>query len=620
MQNMKRLVVLNFGGQYAHLIAKRFRHLGYYTELESPTIETEKIKDALGIILSGGPQSVYDTTIDFNKEIMELDIPILGLCYGHQLLTQYYGGRVEKAKKAEFGNAQFRILPITSPLFIGINTTRSYQVWMSHNDEVATVPKGFTALGATDNCRLAAIQSLPKKRFALQFHPEVKDTPIGDTIFSNFAKYCGMEENWSTTSILKNILTSVQKKALDKSVVLLLSGGVDSTVCFSLLNKALGSERVLGVHIDNGFMRDHESEKVINSYKKMGFNNFIARDESEIFLNVIKDLIDPQEKRLAVGETFIKVAEDVFRDNNIDSDKYLLCQGTLYPDIIESGAIKNSSVIKTHHNRTPAVLKLQKRGLIIEPLSDLYKDEVREIGEILGLPHEAVARHPFPGPGLSINVLCSDGIVDEKFNDAKISLKDFSNKYPTIKLTDPNNSEKEKDLLMEALPVKSVGVQGDGRTYKFSASFSIGEAAVEFEKLCNLATKLTNELPLFNRVVVQLWKRDDAKLNLQRARCTKDRLDMTRAVDKIVLDLLHKKNLYDKIFQTLAVCLPFASSAERASFVLRPVVSSDVMTATPARFSQQILDELKSEIARLPFIDALYYDITSKPPATFCWE
>lgn len=620
MQSIQRLVVLNFGGQYAHLIAKRFRHLGYYTELASPSSDVESIKDAKGIILSGGPQSVYDSTVNFNKEIFTLPIPILGLCYGHQLMVQYYGGKVDKAKKAEFGRAQFRILPITSPIFLGIDTYRAHQVWMSHNDEVVTIPKGFIALGATDCCKLAALQCLNKKRFAVQFHPEVKDTPIGDAIFTNFAKYCKMEQNWSTNAILKGLLTSIQKTARDKNIVLLLSGGVDSTVCFTLLNKALGSERVLGVHIDNGFMRQDESAQVIDNYKKMGFNNFIARDESEKFLTAIAPLTDPQEKRLAVGKTFIEVAQDVFKENKIDKDKYLLCQGTLYPDIIESGDAQNAQTIKTHHNRVSEVLELQKAGLIIEPLADLYKDEVREIGKILGLPQKAIARHPFPGPGLSINVLCSNGLLDERYNDAKKSLEEFAAAHKTLVSSDPKNNGAELPITMDALPVKSVGVQGDGRTYNFCAVIDIGGAAIDFEALCSLATVLTNELPLFNRVVLGLWKRNGATLKLQKARCTKERLDMTRAVDKIVIDTLHEKDLYDKIFQTLAICLPYASNDDRASFVLRPVVSSDVMTATPARFTQKVINDITRDITHLPFIDALYYDITSKPPATFCWE
>lgn len=616
MQNIQRLVVLNFGGQYAHLIAKRFRHLGYYTELACPTATVDSIKDAKGIILSGGPQSVYDTTVKFNEEILKLPIPILGLCYGHQLLTQYYGGKVQKAKRAEFGCAQFRILPITSPIFKGIDTAKSHQVWMSHNDEVVTIPKGFIALGATDCCKLAAIQCIQKKRFALQFHPEVKDTPIGDSIFDNFAKYCGMEQNWSTNAILKNLLTSIQKRALNKNVVLLLSGGVDSTVCFTLLNKALGSERILGVHIDNGFMRQDESAQVVDGYKKMGFNNFVARDESKAFLNAIKDLTDPQEKRLAVGKTFIEVAQRVFKENKIDKNKYLLCQGTLYPDIIESGNAQNAQVIKTHHNRVEEVLELQKEGLIIEPLCELYKDEVREIGKILGLPQKIILRHPFPGPGLSINVLCSDGEVDKKYDEAQKTLAEFANSHKTLLCSD----DSEIPLTMYALPVKSVGVQGDGRTYNFAAVLNIGGAAINFESLCKMATLLTNSLPLFNRVVLQLWIREGVTLSLQKARCTKERLDMTRSVDKIVLDMLHKEDLYDKIFQTLAVCLPYSSASDSASFVLRPVVSSDVMTATPARFSQKIINDMTRDITRLPFVDALFYDITSKPPATFCWE
>ena len=403
-----KIVVLDFGSQYAHLIAKRFRMLGYYSEIALPSTDLDVFENAKGIIFSGGPSSVYDENVpDFNEKILELDIPILGLCYGHQLMAKCYGGKVGKAETGEFGFAELNLNPnVKSPIFEGIKAIQ--QVWMSHQDGVLIPGDGFEVVGTTKDCPYAALQNLSKKRFSLQCHCEVKDTPCGSQIFENFAKFCGMEKNWDQDTVLQVILDGIKKDAGDRNVLLFLSGGVDSTITFALLNKALGQDRVLGLHIDNGFMRKNESHNVAEAYRKFGFTNFIVEDASESFLKAIAGLTDPQKKRMAVGENFITVRNEVTAKQKLD-DSWLLAQGTLYPDIIESGGTKNSNTIKTHHNRVAGIQELIAKGLIIEPIRDLYKDEVRSIGKKLGLSDQLVMRHPFPGPGLSINVLCYDG-------------------------------------------------------------------------------------------------------------------------------------------------------------------------------------------------------------------
>ncbi|MBQ8013502.1 MAG: glutamine-hydrolyzing GMP synthase, partial [Treponema sp.] len=413
--NRSKILVLDFGSQYAHLIAKRFRALGYYSEIALPSADLSVFEGAKGVVFSGGPSSVYEKDVpEFNKEILNLEIPILGLCYGHQLLSYSYGGKVGKAEVGEFGFAELNLNDAgkASPLFRGVTPTT--QVWMSHQDGVLSLGEGFEVIGSTKDCPFAALQNLSKKRFSLQCHCEVKDTPEGNKIFKNFADICGMEVNWDEDTVLAHILDSIKKEAKDKNVLLFLSGGVDSTVAFALLNKALGQERVLGLHIDNGFMRKNESKNVAEAYHKFGFNNFIVEDASESFLAAIKGLTDPQKKRMAVGENFISVRDSVVAAQKLKEDDWMLAQGTLYPDIIESGGTKNSHTIKTHHNRVDGIQKLIAKGLIIEPLKDLYKDEVRAIGKKLGLDSELVMRHPFPGPGLSINVLCSNGILSDE--------------------------------------------------------------------------------------------------------------------------------------------------------------------------------------------------------------
>ena len=288
-----KIVVLDFGSQYAHLIAKRFRMLGYYSEIALPSADLSVFEGAKGIIFSGGPSSVYDEKVpEFNEKILTLPLPILGLCYGHQLMSKSYGGNVGKADVGEFGFAQLNLTDAgkQSPLFKGVSSVT--QVWMSHQDAVLSLADGFEVIGSTKDCQFAALQNLSKKRFSLQCHCEVKDTPEGNKIFKNFADICGMEINWDEDTVLNHIMDSIKTDAKDKNVLLFLSGGVDSTVAFALLNKALGQDRVLGLHIDNGFMRKNESKNVADAYKKFGFNNFIVEDASQSFLDAIKGLTD----------------------------------------------------------------------------------------------------------------------------------------------------------------------------------------------------------------------------------------------------------------------------------------------------------------------------------------
>ena len=633
-----KIVVLDFGSQYAHLIAKRFRMLGYYSEIALPSTDLSVFENCKGIVFSGGPSSVYDEKVpEFNSEILNLPIPILGLCYGHYIVQLGYNGKVGKAPVGEFGFATLNLNPaVKSPLFEGIEPTQ--QVWMSHQDGVLEIGDGFEVVGSTKDCPFAATQNLAKKRFSIQCHCEVKDTPCGNQIFQNFANYCGMEKNWDQDTVLQVILENIKKEAEGKNVLLFLSGGVDSTITFALLNKALGQERVLGLHIDNGFMRKNESANVADAYHKFGFNNFIVEDASESFLKAIAGLTDPQKKRMAVGENFITVRNEVVAKQNLDESQWMLAQGTLYPDIIESGGTKNSNTIKTHHNRVQGIQDLIAKGLIIEPVKDLYKDEVRAIGKKLGLSAELVMRHPFPGPGLSINVLCNDG--KEKSQDAEelpLALKELEG----IELN-MFCEHCSANLKRSILPVRSVGVQGDFRTYRFPALLDFGPAkekewplgavAAEKgirhfpgkrEKIEECSSTITNVSKYANRTVIKLYQKPGLKdddLKLQEGYCDRRRLDQLREVDNIVLTELHKSGWYDQIFQHLTIDLPYAATPETATFVLRPVISEDVMTARFAMLPKEVLGVIVQKIAELPFVDALYFDATNKPPATFGWE
>ena len=625
MERLK-IVVLDFGSQYAHLIAKRFRMMGYYSKIALPSAGLETFKNAKGIVLSGGPSSIYDKNApEFNSEILKLDIPILGLCYGHYVLQTGYNGKAQKALVGEFGFATLELNQnVKCPLFEEIASPQ--QVWMSHQDAVVKPGDGFETVGSTKDCEFAALQNLEKKRFSLQFHCEVKDTPCGNKILENFAKFCGMEKNWDQDTVLNHIIDSIKNQADDKNVLLFLSGGVDSTVAFALLNKALGQKRVLGLHIDNGFMRKNESKKVEEAYKNHGFSNFIVEDASKTFLKAVENLTDPQKKRMAIGENFITVRNEVVAKQKFDENKWLLAQGTLYPDIIESGGTKNSNVIKTHHNRVDGIQKLIEKGLIIEPLKDLYKDEVRAIGKKLGLEDELVMRHPFPGPGLSINVLCSNGTMTDNDKEEFKKAQEEISKVQLEMFCEKCSENLEKYIL----PVKSVGVQGDFRTYRFPSVISFAKTENGFyhlpkkwEKLEAASSQITNSASFINRTIIRLWQNPSVKdeaLKLQEGYCTKDRLDQTRDADDIVLTALHKSGWYNKIFQHLTINLPYASSKERCSFVLRPLCSEDVMTARFAQLPQNLLMDIVQEISKLPYVDAIFFDLTNKPPATFGWE
>jgi GMP synthase (glutamine-hydrolysing) len=712
----EKIVILDFGSQYAHLIAKRFRLMGFYSEISQPSAPIESFTGAKGIVFSGGPSSVYEENIPaFNSDILKLEIPILGLCYGHQLMAQEYGGKVEKAVVGEFGIAHLVKKTAAgspypaSPLFAGISFPA--QVWMSHQDAVSVPGVGFELIASTKDCPFAGLQNLAKKRFSLQCHVEVKDTPDGDRILANFASICGMEKNWDQDKVLETIMREIVEaadgtgdsrsdgtlstgehaagdgtlstgsypagdgtrsgdslsagehatgdgtlstgsypagdgtrsgdslsasshaasdgtlsaSAHKRKVLLFLSGGVDSTVAFALLNKALGQNRVLGLHIDNGFMRKDESKIIERRYKEFGFTNFIVEDASETFLKAVEGETDPQKKRKAIGETFITVRNEVVGRLKLDENDWLLGQGTLYPDIIESGGTKNSHTIKTHHNRVDGIQALIAKGLIIEPLKDLYKDEVRMIGKKIGLSDELVNRQPFPGPGLSINVLCSKGenADAEEFEGALLRLSEIKN---ALSFTQGSF------VGISALPVKSVGVQGDFRTYRFPAVLSFKSVFSSFpswDELEKASSTITNASKDVNRTVLELWKADYAHaskknspeaFSIREGYCDKARLDQTREADNIVLDELKKSGWYTKIFQHLTINLPWAQAAGHCSIVLRPVVSEDVMTARFAHLDASVLRNIVYRIASLGFVDAIYYDITNKPPATFGWE
>ena len=597
----KGIVVLDFGGQYAHLIANRIRRLQVYAEIRSPQSAVADLEDADGLILSGGPSSVYAAdSPDFNPEIFTMDKPMLGLCYGHQLICHQLGGSVEPGDTMEFGAAQLQVKEARGVL---AGLEEQELVWMSHRDSVQKPPEGFSVLADTDDCPVAAMGDEGRRIYGLQFHPEVTHTVSGMKILDNFVELCGCERTWTMERYIEDSMEKIVAQTAGRKVFLLVSGGVDSSVSFLLLNQALGKERVLGLHIDNGFMRKGETALVEQLMQESGFENLKVVDASADFLHRVEGLADPEEKRLRIGEEFLAVRDRALAELGLDPEEWLLGQGTLYTDTIESGGTDHADVIKTHHNRVGVIEQLLAEGKVIEPLAQLYKDEVRQLGEKLGLPHHLVWRHPFPGPGLGVRVLCSDG--GERMED----LSQIGEQAAEVAV--------RHGLKLAILPLRSVGVQGDSRTYAYPAVVS---GAWDWSVLETVSTELTNGFPEINRVIYMLGPEKRPAQKVKRGYLTRDRLDLLREADAIVMEGLERHGLMQEVTQMPTVLVPLSSDGVQESIVLRPISTDDFMTARFSQLPKSFLDDMRDRLLALEGIEAVFYDVTHKPPGTVEWE
>jgi GMP synthase (glutamine-hydrolysing) len=500
----EKIIILDFGSQTTQLIARRIREQKVYCEIHPFNTDLAKIKELApnGIVLSGGPKSVYDNDAPkSDPALYDLGVPILGICYGAQLMTQQLGGVVEKAEKREFGKADLEV-KYTAGLFAGMEIGHDeYQVWMSHGDRIERLPPNFEVTATSAHSPQAAIRHTEKPLVGVQFHPEVVHTLIGNDILRNFIfGMCGCSPKWTMQSFVDSAIKAIKDKVGKERVICALSGGVDSSVVAALIHKAIGDQLVC-IYVNNGLMRSGESESVLRFFKEKTGLNVVHVDACDYFLNEIKGISDPETKRKKIGYAFIKIFEE--EAGKLGNAKYL-AQGTLYPDVIESISFIGDTVIKSHHNvgGLPEVMKLD----LIEPLRELFKDEVRKVGLELGLPEEAIYRQPFPGPGLAIRTLGE--ITEERLAILR--------KADVIVLEEMKRSgyyRKTWQSFAVLLPIQTVGVMGDERTYEHVVALRCVDSLdamtadwskLPYELLGTISNRIINEVRGVNRVVYDI--------------------------------------------------------------------------------------------------------------------
>jgi GMP synthase (glutamine-hydrolysing) len=515
----ERILILDFGSQYTQLIARRIREIGVFSEIRAFDISLEDIKAFApkGIILSGGPESVTEGESPRAPEgIFELGLPVLGICYGMQTMAQQLGGKVSTSDVREFGYAQIKVEGeggILNGLKDHTNNDGStlLDVWMSHGDKVSAIPEGFELTASTPSCPIAGMANTEKHLYGIQFHPEVTHTLQGAALFERFVQtICACESLWTPAKIVEDAIIRVREKVGTDHVLLGLSGGVDSSVVAALLHKAIGTQLTC-VFVDNGLLRKDEGDQVMAMFAENMGVKVIRVDAEDLFLGKLTGVTDPELKRKAIGNTFIEVFDD--ESQKLDGVKWL-AQGTIYPDVIESAASKTGKahVIKSHHNvgGLPDDMKME----LVEPLRELFKDEVRKIGLELGLPYDMVYRHPFPGPGLGVRIL----------GEVKKEYADVLREADAIFLEELHNAgwyHKTSQAFVVFLPVKSVGVVGDGRRYAWVVSLRAVEtidfmtarwAHLPYELLEKVSNRIINEIPDISRVAYDVSSKPPATI------------------------------------------------------------------------------------------------------------
>ncbi len=499
---MPSVVVVDYGSQYTRLITRRLRELHVYSVIETPAVTPARLRshDARAVVLSGGPQSVYaDGAPGLPAGLLDTGLPVLAICYGMQLLARELGGAVAPSSVREYGKA---VLTTREGALLG-GIEGEFVAWMSHGDSVAEVPPGFTISAATDDTPVAAMEDRRRRLYGLQFHPEVRHTPKGLALLDRFLHEAGMPRDWTSEHIIDQAVASVRERVGDERVLLGISGGVDSSTLGLLLHRAIG-ERLVAVFVDNGLLRLGEAEEVERALRGLGID-LVVVDAGERFLAALADIVDPEAKRKAIGGAFIEVfAAEARRVQDARGDIRFLAQGTLYPDVIESAGADGAATIKSHHNvgGLPADLAFE----LVEPFRNLFKDEVRDVADALGMPKHLRDRHPFPGPGLAIR--CLGEVTPERLRVLRVvddvfvtSLREFGLYHETWQ------------ALAVLTPLRSVGVMGDGRTYANTVALravtsvdgmTADWARLPHEFLATVSNRIVNSVPEVNRVVYDI--------------------------------------------------------------------------------------------------------------------
>ncbi|MDO9041968.1 MAG: glutamine-hydrolyzing GMP synthase [Desulfocapsaceae bacterium] len=509
---MKKILILDFGSQTTQLIARRIREQKVYCEIHPYSTPLAKIKELApaGIVLSGGPASVYDLDAPLSDPaIFELGLPVLGICYGAQLMIQQLGGKVEKAEKREFGKADLAI-QFTGGLFAGLETSPvHHQVWMSHGDRVEIAPEGFETTATSSHSPFAALRHKKKPFVAVQFHPEVAHTLIGTDILRNFIfGLCDCQPDWTMHSFIESTVQAIRNKVGTNKVICALSGGVDSSVTAALIHRAIG-DQLTCIYVNNGLMRIGETESILRFFKEKTKLKLIDVEATDFFLGELAGVVDPEIKRKRIGLGFIQIFEEEAR--KLGEVNYL-AQGTLYPDVIESVSFRGEAPIKSHHNvgGLPEIMKME----LIEPLRELFKDEVRELGLELGLPEEAIYRQPFPGPGLGIRIM----------GEVNLARLEILRQADVIVLEEMKKSgwyRKVWQSFAVLLPIQTVGVMGDGRTYEnvialravdSKDAMTADWSKLPYELLGAISSRIINEVRGVNRVVFDISSKPPATI------------------------------------------------------------------------------------------------------------
>ena len=510
----EKILILDFGSQYTQLIARRVRECQVYSELHPFDMGLEEIKafKPQGIILSGGPKSVYEEGAPaIVEELFELGIPVLGICYGMQLMSGHFGGQVIASGKREYGHAALLAQGEPGPLFNGFFTAGKTSVWMSHGDHVETLPEGFDVVAATANAPVCAIQNVERKLYGVQFHPEVNHTENGEKLLDNFVReICGCQGGWTPEQIAADAIERIKQQVGTDQVILGLSGGVDSSVAAALIHRAIG-DQLHCVFVDNGLLRLDEGDQVMATFAENMGVKVIRVNAQQRFYTALAGEADPEKKRKIIGNLFVDIFEE---ESKKITDAKWLAQGTIYPDVIESAGAKTGKAhnIKSHHNvgGLPDYMTLK----LLEPLRELFKDEVRVVGEELGLPHSMVWRHPFPGPGLGVRIL---GEVKEEYCE-------ILRRADAIYIEELYNSghyHKISQAFAVFLPVKSVGVMGDGRTYEYVVALravetkdfmTAGWYPMPYEDLAQISNRIINEVKGINRVTYDISSKPPATI------------------------------------------------------------------------------------------------------------